>query len=369
METGEQVCNNHVASRRRKVAAAVGSLLIWLAGSVLASGCDSGAVRTATTPTGTGTDATTVTTPAYERQQVGYFLGVSEPRCYDLSDMARETDRLVEDNINTVGVLPPVLITERAGGRPRVILEGAAAAAGAAIDDFHDAGLAVFLSPTTSSPGYRTEVEPTETNLEHLKEDVLEWAATGEEKQVELLAPLERYNMVLGTSAADRWSRDTLPAVRSAFHGDIAASVVADLDGPPSPGRPHDFESLDLRGYDYLLMDISPQGEEYDEAVFRAYVTEVLDRAAMVAARDGLKGVLVSFGGWREATGTEAANGPLLGDEGQASAASLVLRQALPHAGGAFFYGWILPGRGARGFPVEDTLRQSYGQAAGGEDD
>ncbi|HDZ59278.1 MAG TPA: hypothetical protein ENH44_00655 [Actinobacteria bacterium] len=295
-----------------------------------------------------------------------FYLGVSEPGSDELVEMAREADRLAADHINAVGVLPPILITQRAGGKPRVILEGAAASITAAIEDLHHAGLAVHLAPTTDSPGFSLQVEPTDNTLEHLKEDVLKWADTAEEQQVELFSPLDRYNMVLGTEAANRWSREVLPRVREDFGGELVASVVPDLDGPPAPGSPHDFEKLDFSGYDYLMIQIFPQGEEYDSQTFQGYVDELLQRAGEVANRYSLKGVMVSFGGWRQPAGMAMVDGPLLGNEGQAAAATIVLSAALPHSSGVFFYGWTLPGRGARDFPVEDTLKKLYGQISGG---
>ncbi len=332
----------------------------------LGAGCSNETAGTATVSTAPAGEATTETTPPYHRLKFDFYLGVTEPRSDELMEMARDTDRLAADHINTVGVLPPILITQRAGGKPRVILEGAAASITAAIEDLHHAGLAVHLAPTTDSPGFSLQVEPTDNTLEHLKEDVLKWAGVAEEHQVELFSPLDRYNKVLGTEAANRWSREVLPAVREAFGGELVASVVPDLDGPPAPGSPHDFEELDFSGYDYLMIHIFPQGEEYDSQAFQVYVDELLQRAGGVAARDGLKGIMVSFGGWRQPEGMDPVDGPLLGDEGQAAAATIVLSAAISRSSGVFFYGWTLPGRGARDFPVEDTLKELYGQKAGG---
>ncbi len=357
------------------ILAAAASLLVLPAAtgcSLTAGGDTADSTNVDTGPVGSTNADTVSTTDAeadsgndYRRRQVSFYRGISEPRCDALAGMARESNRLLDDNINTVTVLPPVLIGQRAGGQPRVILEGAAASVQQAIDRFHEAGLAVHLAPTTATPGYPASVEPNEMNLEHLSEDVLKWAETAETQQVELFSPLSQYNLALGTDAANRWSASVLPDIEAVYKGELAAKVVPDLDEPPPPGQPYDFEALDYHGYDYLMLDLFPTGEKFDEAAYRAYVAAVLDRAAAVAARDGLKGVLVGeFGGWRLQMGVDEITGPALGNEGQALAASVILDEVeRVGAFGAFFQGWTTPGRGARNFPVEDTLKEYYGSS------
>lgn len=312
---------------------------------------ESGAAATETAPA-----------PAYQRQEVEFYKGIIEPSADALSGMAEDVDRLLEDNMNSVSLSPPVLITQRAGGRPRVIMEANAAAVSDAISDFHDSGLAVHLAPTTASPGFKEEVEPTETTLDHLKEDALKWAETAEEKKVELFSPLSRYNLVLGEEAADKWSKELLPEIREKYKGLLVAKVTPQTNGSPEPGEPYDFETLDYSGYDYLMVEIFPQGESFDPAAYEKYVKEVLGRADTVAARDGLKGVIVGgFGAWREYTGMDQPDSPQVGVEGQFEVASILLNIAIPRTSGAFYQGWTLPGRGAKNFPVEEKLRELFG--------
>lgn len=355
--------------------AVVASLLVLVAatGCSVTSGGDAGDSTNGDTGTGDSTNGDTVATATaadssgndYRRQQVNFYRGVSEPRCDALTEMARESERLLDTNINTVSLLPPVLISERAGGWPRVILDGAAASVDQSIEDFHTGGLAVHLAPTTASPGYSARIEPSDMTLEHLSEDVLKWAETAEANQVELFSPLSQYNLALGTATADEWSTSILPEIRAVYAGKLAAKVVPDIDGPPAAGQSHDFEGLDYRGYDYLMLDLFPTGEQFDEDAYRQYVAELLDRAVSVAARDGLKGVLVGeFGGWRVPMGVDETKGPTLGNEGQAVAAAVVLDEVeRVGAFGAFFQGWTTPGRGAHNFPVEDTLKEYYGSS------
>ena len=308
----------------------------------------------------------TATAP-YHRRQVDFYKGIAEPTPTDWDGMVRESDRLLDDGFNAVTLSPPIDITARLGGKPRIILEGQAASAEALTDDFHEKGLAVHISPTTKAAGLSQEVEPTDGTLEHLREDVVRWAQKAEERQAELFSPLSEYNLVLGTEAADRWSREVLPLIRERYHGPVAAKVAADLAEPPAAGNPHDFESLNYRGYDFLMVDIFPRDGSFDAAAFDLYVTDVLVRAAAVAQRDGLKGIMVGeFGAWREPAGLDAVAGPVLGEVGQAEMAGRFLAIAMPRTRGVFFQGWTLPGRGARDQPVEEVLKKNFnpGRAA-----
>lgn len=313
---------------------------------------DSG-VLTETTPTATAI--------RYQRQAVDFYRGIAEPRADAWQDMARDSGRLLEDGFNTVTLSPPVLITARLGGQPRVILEGEAASAETFTEVFHEKGLAVHLAPTTQIAGLSEQQEPTASTLSHLEEDVLRWSEKAELSQAELFSPLSRYNLVLGTDAANRWSAKVLPLVKQRYHGPLAAKVTPDLGDPPAPGGIHDFEKLNLRGYDFLMIDIYPRGERYDPAAFQSYVNDVLSRAAAVAQRDGLKGIMVEFGGWRKPAGADGLTGPLLGgEEGQAQMAELFLEAATPRTQGIFFNGWTLPGRGAKDFRVEEVLKRYF---------
>lgn len=341
--------------------------LLTVVSVAAAAGCG-GNTPSATTTTETATAAATV--PAYVRQQLDYYRGVTEPRTMALSDAYRDADRLLDDGFNTVGVLPPALISQRAGGQPRVILDGYALVAEESIDDIHNAGLAVFIAPTTEVPGFSTGIESSDANLEQLRVDALNWAQKAQDNQVELLAPLCRYNQVLGAQAAGAWSANALPEIRKVFVGEIAAWVVPDPSGPPAPGTAHEFEGLNYSGYDYLLVDIFPQDNEFDVVNFTAYANDIIASAARVAARDGLKGVMIDFGGWREAAGVDETDGPVLGEEGQAAAAEVVVNAAAaqtsaPGVKGLFYQGWTLPGRGARDFQVEQRLKRLFGPGPG----
>jgi hypothetical protein len=325
-----------------------------LAVALLGGGCGSEepAVQTSTQPR---------TSPAadYQRRIPEYFKGIDEPQADGWPDMVADASRLLEDGVNTVTVEPPVLIAHRAGKRPRLIMEGEAASARETIDKLHAAGLAVQLAPTTMTPDLNPQVDTTKAALEALDEDTLSWAETAESQQVELFSPLLDYNLVLGTEA-DSWSSSIVPRIREKYHGILVARVVADIGTPP-PGTPHDFKALHYQGYDYLMLDIYPQGDTYDQEAFSAYVDDVMKSAMEVAQRDGLKGVIVGFGGWRETAVSGTVDGPLLGADGQAAMAASLLAQVMPQAKGVFFQGWTLPGRGARGYPVEDSLRTAFG--------
>lgn len=337
------------------------SLLLLLA----IPGCDDGGeILTTTTPK--------VEKPPHVRLAIDYFKGVTEPRSTDWDSLLVDARQLQQDGFNTVALEPPVLITERAGGKPRVILEGAALTTTSHIDSIHETGLAVFLAPTTASPGYQENIAVDDIALARLTEDTLDWATTAEEQQVELFTPLSRCNLALGTEACRGWLQSILPAVRERYHGPIAAKVAADIDQPPLAGGAHDFESLDFHGYDYIMVDIHPWGHIYDEERFRSYVIEVLDRAAAVAARDGLKGVIV--GDLRlprnNRAGADLDTGTWLNEEQQAQVADMVLQLASQRVHGFFYYGWSLAEYGARGYQVEDVLIRHFGgQAATTGDD
>lgn len=321
----------------------------------LAGGCgQTPVVRTASAP------AVTTVAP-YERKPVGFYKGVSEPRAGSWQDLVGDGARLRADNINTVSLSPPVLISQRAGSRPRLILEGEAASASDITDDLHRAGFAVHLAPTTRSPDLKPQVDPTEAVLSQLNEDTLHWAKTAEDRQVEIFSPLSEYNLVLGTQAAAQWSEEILPQVRERYSGLLAAKVVPDIGNPPAAGMPHDFELLSYRGYDYLMLDIFPRGSAFNADTFNTYADDLLKRASLIAHRDGLKGVMVGeFGAWREATAAESGDGPILGAEGQAAMVEQFLKMAMPQVKGVFYQGWTLPGRGARGYPVEEVLKKAF---------
>ncbi|MHB1390547.1 MAG: hypothetical protein ACYCXF_04825 [Thermoleophilia bacterium] len=310
--------------------------------------------------TATATVPGTSTAPPYQRREVTFYKGIDEPQASDWQVMIDDSSRLQADGFNTVTLSPPVDFTARTGDMARTAYEGAATAAKRLMYDFHARGLAVYISPTTTIAGLGPAVDPTTATLQRLQSDTLDWAVSAEAGQAELFSPLTDFNLALGTTAAANWSINVLPLVREKYHGPVAARVVADLSTPSPAGQPHDFEFLDYGGYDYLMIDIFPRGDVYDPVAFDGYVINILDRAAAVARRDELKGVMVSFGAWREAAGVDTVNGPLLGGTAQAELAAHFLEIAQPRTRGIFFQGWTLPGRGARGNPVEETLKQFF---------
>ncbi len=334
------------------IALAIAALL---AASVLSGCVEKPTVKTTvdTTPTSTA--------PPYKRQAISFFRGIDEPRPDAWEDLVLDRGRLKDDGFNTVTLSPPVLITQRAGGKPRIILEGAAGSVPGLADEMHNAGFGVFIAPTTAAAGYQTAIEVTDSTLTQLTEDVKRWAQTAEEHQAELFSPLADYNLALGTANANKWSAQILPLVRQKFNGSLVAVVRPDLsDATPAPGTPHDFENLDFKGYDYLMLDIYPRGATHDAARLATEVDSLLTHAEIVRARDGLKGIMIETGSWREQVGTDTVDGPLLGDDGQAEATSRILQVALPRVQGFFWHGWNLPGRGAKRFKVEQVLQKSF---------
>jgi len=332
---------------------AVASLVF--AAFLIVAGCDEEPLIKTTADT-----ISTVTSPAYQRLPLPFYFGIDEPRADAWQDLAGDRDRLREDHFNTVILSPPVLITQRAGGKPRVILEGEAGTVPSLTEEMHQGGLAVFIAPTTTIPGYPSPIDTSETGLAQLSEDALRWAQTAEDKQAELFSPLTEYNQVLGTEEAGKWSAGVLPQIKQMFHGAIVARVVPDLAAAPAAGAPHDFEKLDYHGYDYLMLDVYPQGNAFDQAGFDAEVGELLTRAEAVRVRDGLKGVLFETGSWREAEGTDAIDGPLLDENGQAAMAGHAGQIAGPRVQGFFWHGWTLPGRGIRGHNAEEALQKEF---------
>ena len=308
----------------------------------------------------------TSTAPVYKRQQIENFRGIAEPRSDSWEELVRDVGRLRTDGFNTAMISPPVLISQREGGKPRVGLEGAAGSAPGNIKDLHGTGMAVLLAPTTTMTGFTPQVEPTDTTLGHLNEDTIRWAVTAEQTQSELFSPLSQVNLALGTEAAGRWSAKILPQIREIYHGNVVAMVVPDLAGPPAVGAAHDFERLSYTGYDYLMVDIFPAEDPFNQERFEIQVNDVILRAIAVAQRDGLKGVMIQCGAWRGAAGADSVQGPQLGEEGQARVTGRVLEiispQKFPQVKGVFFQGWTLPGRGARDYAVEQTLRNAFGE-------
>jgi hypothetical protein len=275
--------------------------------------------------------------------------------------MASDSGQLLRDGFNIVALSPSVLITQRAGGKPRVILEGAAGSVTGTADELHQAGIAVFISPTTAAAGFEPQIETSDATLKHLTDDTIQWAETAEEVQAELFSPLADYNLALGTETANKWSAEVLPLVRQKYSGEIVARVIPDINTTVmGAGAVHDYELLDFRGYDYLMLYIQPYGSTFDPARFDMDVAELIKRANAIASRDGLKGVLVEFGGWREETGVESIDGPVLGEGGQAVLAERMIQIALPQTKGIFWRGWTLPGRGAKDHMVEASLRLGW---------
>lgn len=329
---------------------------------VSAANCTSGSPSKSVITT---SEATTATAARHQRRTIDFYKGIAEPRADAWQQMVHEAGRLQKDGFNAVTLSPPVDINARAGGQLRIILEGEAASADILTGAFHEANLAVHIAPTTRVPGLNEQIEANDANLDHLNDDTLKWADKAETNQAELFSPLSRYNLVLGTEAAQKWSDRILPQVRQRFHGPVAAKVAADLGDPPAAGAPHDFEKLNYRGYDFLMLDIFPKGANYNAGQFEAYLNDVLARAAAVSQRDGLKGIMIGeFGAWREQSGSDPVDGPILGEDAQAVLASRVLEIAIPQTRGVFYFGWTLPGRGARGYPVENALRKAFNPGA-----
>lgn len=295
--------------------------------------------------------------PEHKRMEVGFFRGINEPRSFDWNLILFDTDRLKANGFNSVALEPPLLITERAGGKPRVIIEGAAVTAPGLVDSIHAEGFAVFLAPTTASPEFAEKIIADDNMLAQLSEDVVYWAGVAEERQTELFAPLSRCNLALGTDTARTWLREILPAVREAYTGPVAAKVVADVDQPISEDG-HDFERLDYTGYDYLVVDVHPWGEYYDEESFKSYVIDVIERAVRVSERDGLQGVII--GDLRLGRSNDSPDRregePTLTAEQQADAVKFVAESVTPSVKGAFYYGWTLAGYGSRDYPAEGAL-------------
>lgn len=343
-------------------------LLLAAALAVPAATALAGCGQAGTTSTTTVAPTTTISTlPVYHRRQIAFYRGVSEPRPESWQGMVNDKQELLGDGINAVAIDPPVLIAQRGGLLPREILTGEAANVPNITRQLHAAGLAVFLDPSTKSPGLSPSFEATAPILSELNDDAVKWADTAEKEQAELFAPLDDYNLVLGTAGANNWSKQVLPLIRQKYHGPLVAKVVPDLSGqPPAPGVPHDFEALDFHGYDYLMLDIYPCGAKFDQKAFSAYVEDVLDRAAAVARRDGLKGVMIGdFGAWRHDVTGLVRQGPLLSEQEQASMAAAFLMQVIPRTQGVFYHGWTLPGRGAKGHQVEGVLKKYFTQALG----
>lgn len=323
---------------------------------LMAAGCASG-----------GETLTTVTTrpeapPPPERQTIDYFQGITEPRSTDLDTLLAAAGQLRDDGFNAVTLEPTVLIDQRVGGKLRVILDGSAMTVRDLAGKFRGEGMAVLLAPTTASPGFEETISIEDTILEHLTEDTLKWADAAEVNNVEMFAPLSRCNLALGTDACHGWLQEVLPQVKERYHGLLAAKVVADIEDQPLNGGPHDFESLDYTGYDYLVVDVHPWGHIYEAERFRAYAIDVIDRAQAIAARDGLKGVIIGdlrLGRIREEAGW-MQTGTWLNEEQQAEAADMVLDIAAERTNGIFFYGWSLATYGARDYPVEDILVKHF---------
>lgn len=304
---------------------------------------------------------TTSTAAPYQRQAIPFYKGITEPRPTAWKEMANDYERLRRDGFNIVTLSPPVLITQRAGGLPRVILEGAAGSVPGNAEDLHREGFGIFISPTTDAAGFEPQLETSDAILKQLTEDTVQWAETAEASQAELFAPLADYNLALGTETANRWSAEVLPLIRQKYKGDIVARAVPDVNMTvKGAGAVHDYELLDFRGYDYLMLYIQPYGSTFDPARFDLYADEMIKQANAIAQRDGLKGVIVEFGGWREEAGVDTVDGPVLGEGGQAVLAERMIQIALPQTKGIFWRGWTLPGRGARGHMVEDSLRMGW---------
>jgi hypothetical protein len=352
---------------RRFLVLVVASVIL---ASMFSTGCTSSEPETLTT-TNTTTTAEPEEEQVHTRIEIDFYQGINEPRSADWDYIIIDSNRLQQNGFNTVTLEPPVLINERAGGKPRVILEGAAIVTPGLIDNIHEKGFAIFLSPTTAGPGFEESVTLDDVMLERLTEDTLEWAATAEADQVELFTPLSRCNLVLGTDSCRAWLQQVLPAVKQRYSGPVAAKVVADIEQTPIPGGIHDFELLDYRGYDFLMVGIHPWGHIYNEERFRSYVIDVLDRAEAVAMRDGLQGVIISDLRLPRNTDEEVKleTGTWINEQQQAEITDMVMALSLPRVSGFFYYGWSLAGYGARGFPVEDVLIKYYGGQADNSDE
>jgi hypothetical protein len=339
----------------KKLCPGIFMLLLVAAAAMTVAGC----AESEEPVTKTETESTPV--PEHKRMQVDFYKGVTEPRSDDMQNLILDAERILGDGFNTVAVEPPVLITARAGGNPRVILEGEAISTDSLIDALHEKGLAVHLAPTTASPGFQEKVDPDELTYNRLIEEAVAWAETAETRQVELYSPLSRANKVLGTDAAGRWLKDALPQVRASYSGPIAAKVVADIDTAPAAGGRHDFEMLDYDGYDFLMLDITPLDETYNEEDFTDYTSSVMERAEAIVERDQLKGLIIGDLRLERIDQYDSSTDQMIpGETSQAKTTDKVLELVKPRVDGVFFYGWSHVNSGARGFWVEDILIKHF---------
>ena len=168
------------------------------------------------------------------------------------------------------------------------------------IQTAHRNGLKVGL--TMSSPSGMEDVD-----LEALNSKIVEYATLAEEYDVELFAPMNEPEVILGSDTG-RWRQEILPKIKAVYHGDIVWKGT----GPGLPDKtrtanmakqsPGDFAGYDYIGFSLMFIPkerLTPEEQlNYADMLtledYSQHVELAIDYGLALAERDGVKGLMIT---------------------------------------------------------------------------
>ena len=144
-------------------------------------------------------------------------------------------------------------------------------------------------------------------DMDLLNSRIVEYAQVAEEYDIELFAPMNEPEVILGENTS-KWKQEILAKIKAVYHGDVLwkgagvdmpdkSTIALIADQPPG-----DFVGYDYIGFSTLLMpkEVLEPHEQIrfaDQSTLEAYphyVEAALDYKLAQAKRDGCKGVILS---------------------------------------------------------------------------
>jgi len=134
----------------------------------------------------------------------------------------------------------------------------------------------------------------TQEILRQAGEIAARWAEIAERTGVEMYAPRKELQAFVGQKAALRWDDEILPALRSAYHGDLVRGALADFtlwDTEAKCGWQGEELPSSFAGWDYIGVDFyGSQTDTFEDlaAMYALFVEKVRE----LKIRDNVKGVV-----------------------------------------------------------------------------
>jgi hypothetical protein len=144
-------------------------------------------------------------------------------------------------------------------------------------------------------------------DMDLLNSRIVEYALLAEEYDIELFAPMNEPEVILGENTG-KWKQEILAKIKAVYHGDVLwkgagvdmqdKSTIASIADQP----PGDYVGYDYIGFSTLLMPkevLEPHeqirfADQSTLEVYPNYIEAALDYKLAQAKRDGCKGVILS---------------------------------------------------------------------------